>query len=222
MKPNCLKLPFEWDQRKPLLEDNVFYVPKQYSHEIDVSFVNSFFQKNQKICLEYCSGNGNWIADKAKNDPHINWIAVEIRFDRARKIWSKIKNGSLENLKVVCGEGQAFTKFYMPKNYVDEVFINFPDPWPKRRHERHRIINQNFLLELSRVLKKEGKVTFVTDDKEYLDATIKHFQKRAAFTFINKNPYYLHDIPSYGSSFFETLWREKGKEIMYLQVIKNE
>lgn len=222
MKPSDLKPPFVWDQRRPLIEEGIFYVPKSYEHQFDDSFVKSLFQKEQPICLEYCSGNGNWIAEKAAAHPDKNWLAVEMRFDRARKIWSKVKNLKLDNLKIVCGEGFTFTHFYLSHNFIDAIYINFPDPWPKRRHERHRIINQNFLKELSRVLKKEGKVTFVTDDKEYLEKTLQHFQKSPSFAFIEKNPYYLLDLPGYGSSFFEELWREKGKEIMYLQVVNNE
>lgn len=218
MKPKDLKYPFVDQTKKVLFHDSILFVPDKLSEYCYPPFC-SLFEKEQKIYVEYCSGNGTWIAEKARENPKINWIAIEIKYDRARKIWSKIKNHSLKNLIVIWGEGAKVTHEFMPSGTIEEVYINFPDPWPKRRHWKNRIIQQPFLAEVHRVLTPSGKFTFVTDDLTYskiLLEEMKEFQKL-------ENAYpegFTDEKEGYGSSFFEELWRSKGKKIRYHEFMK--
>ena len=215
MQPKDLKLPFSFESRRPLLQDSVFYVPDYYSNysEFALPALGTILGNDNPVCIEYCSGNGDWILDRALNDSHTNWIAVEMRFDRIRKIWAKMKNYALENLLIVCGEALTFTHNYLSNHVLEEVFINFPDPWPKMRHEKNRLMKPRFLTELTRVLKSGKSVTFVTDDQNYLDETLSCFSHHALFS----EPFFRAELPKYGSSWFEELWREKGKQIYYTQ-----
>src|SRR5690349_15082055 len=96
MKPKNLKCPFTWDTRRPLICDRVVYVPEYYQSHNEFHFPNwedpSLFGKPGKVFVEYCTGNGAWIVEKAMQQPEHLWVAVEKRFDRIRKIWSKIHN----------------------------------------------------------------------------------------------------------------------------------
>lgn len=139
---------------------------------------------------------------------------------RARKIWSKIKNYELDNLFVICGEGFLATRHYFPSDSVQEVFINFPDPWPKRRHANFRIVQTPFIREMQRILKQDGLLTMVTDDKDYSAAMIKVLLDCDGFDSVYPSPYFVTDNEDYGTSYFEDLWRQKGKEIYYHQFKK--
>ena len=119
-----LNLPFSYEDRRPVLLDRFFYVPSRYEYSQESL---PFFEKEQPVAIEYCSGNGQWIAEKAKTSPHINWIAVEKKFKRARKIWAKLQKENLSNLVVACSEAFVFTRYYAPK--TAEIFINFPSPF---------------------------------------------------------------------------------------------
>lgn len=222
MKPQNLARPFKWEERKPVLQDGVFHVPEQFSDYACFTLPewHELFGNNYPVKVEYCSGNGAWIADCSRNDPNSNWVAIERKFDRVRKIWSKGKKFNLQNLLTVAGEGFAATKYYFKENSVDEIFINFPDPWPKTRHAKNRIIQQPFIHEMWRILKDGGKVTFVTDDEDYSAYTIKEMQKFLGFHSQFSSPYYKTDLPGYGTSYFEELWRSKGKLIRYHQYVK--
>lgn len=162
--------------------------------------------------MEFCSGNGEWIAEMAKKSPECNWIAVERDFDRARKIWLKIFRRKLNNLFVVFGEGLTFSKYYLPDASVSGVFVNFPDPWPKRRHAKHRIINGAFVQEMSRILCKTNPITLVTDDAAYSDLIVKNF---AAWKSEFGSPYYATEWPEFGLSYFYSLWKQKGRIIRF-------
>src|SRR5690348_6324632 len=135
MKPKDLRFPFTWEERKPLIHDKVLFVPKLYDRHQEWSFPawEEIFGSSAPLNIEYCSGNGSWIVEKAKRDPCTHWVAVEKRFDRVQKIWSKMKNEQISNLFIVCGEALAFTTYYAHANSFAQLYINFPDPWPKGR-----------------------------------------------------------------------------------------
>lgn len=219
MRPADLKFPFAGKERHVLLHDKILYVPERENPQESFIFPEwahpYIFGNDYPICVEYCSGNGAWIAEKAKMYPMINWVAVEKKFVRARKIWSKIKNLQLNNLLVVCGEAHHVTERYFSDGSVQDVYINFPDPWPKNKHAKHRLIQHEFAKEIWRILKKKGSLTFVTDDPPYSDWLIKVIRTHSGFVPTYSDPYYITEQTDYGSSYFDELWRAKGRMIRY-------
>ena len=201
-----------------MIQDRIWYVPDQFSQFDTFRFPGwehqDAFPIARPVKVEYCSGNGAWIASRAQTDPDNNWVAVERKFVRVKKIWSKIKNFDISNLLVVCGEALKTTQHYFPDASVSEVYINFPDPWPKRRHSKFRLIQAPFVKEIGRTLKQDGRVIVVTDDAQYSKQVIREFRGKL-FDSIYPHPYYVTDYPDYGTSYFEDLWREKGKLIHY-------
>lgn len=224
MKPKDLKFPFSWEKRHVHLSDRVLYVPDYYDQYSEFTFPGwesiDLFGNHNPVTVEYCSGNGAWIVQKAKDEPCRNWVAIERRFDRVRKIWSKIKNEDLQNLVVFCGEGFQLTKEFIPSSSVEEIYINFPDPWPKKRHAKHRIVQSPFVNEIHRVLKIKGAITLVTDDPVYSKQMIEVLQLQPGMEAVNPSPFYVTCMDGYGTSFFDTLWRGKGRAIRYHQYKK--
>lgn len=222
MKPEDLKPPHSRADQRVLIADRVWYVPLHESTPSNFAFDgwNIAFANSNPVILEYCSGNGAWIANKAILNPEINWVAVERKFDRVRKIWSKIKNHQLDNLLVVCGEANDATQRYFPSDSVADIHINFPDPWPKNRHAKNRLIQPEFTSQLHRVLKNDGVLTFVTDDGPYSEWTIDIIQRHGGFVSAYPEPYFITDESSYGTSYFDQLWRSKGKTIRYHRFVK--
>jgi tRNA (guanine-N7-)-methyltransferase len=218
MKPSHLKFP-QVDQ-KNFIQDGVWYISdRSYEEKSSTVFSDwsqgNIFSATQPICIEYCSGNGAWIASKALENPLQNWVAIERKFSRVRKIWSKVKNRQLSNLFTICGEGYIATHNYFPTDSVDAVYVNFPDPWPKSRHAKHRLIQPAFVQEVLRILKVGGTFTLVTDAAEYSAQMIQVIRDFARFSSFFPDPFYAIEYPGYGSSYFENLWREKGKTIRY-------
>lgn len=224
MKPNHLKLPFVWKERKIMIHDRVWYLPAHYDFYDTFTFPGwhhpDVFADSKPIKVEYCSGNGAWIAAKAANDKTSNWVAIEKKFERARKIWSKLKNENLDNLLIICGEGYKATYHYFPTESVSELYINFPDPWPKNRHAKHRLIQPFFIKEIERILQPGGTFTLVTDDENYSNILISLMKQFNGLESCYQDPFYISENPHYGTSYFEDLWRSKGKQIRYHQFQK--
>lgn len=221
MKPKHFKAPFTFDDRKVLIRDQIMTVPDNYSDWGSFTFPGweseEIFGNSNPIHIEYCTGNGTWIAQKAQENPQINWVAVEKRYDRVAKIWSKIQNQGLKNLFCIWGEGHAATREYFPDASIATVYVNFPDPWPKKRHHKHRLMKPEFIEQMHRILVPEGTFTFVTDDTTYSELATAELQASAGFGALHADPFYITDLPGYGTSYFDSLWRGHGKEIRYHQ-----
>lgn len=221
MKPSELKAPFAWDHRKVIIHDRIFYVPIRCENDKAFTFPGwedpLLFGNSNPIHVEYCSGNGAWIAAKAQENPHINWIAVEKKFVRVRKIWAKIKNLNLPNLIVLCGEACNATRLYFPTQSFVGAYINFPDPWPKTRHAKHRLIRPEFVQQIWRVLQPNTVFTLVTDDPDYSTRMISEMEGHSGFASLHPAPFFTTEMLNYGTSWFETLWREKGRTIHFHQ-----
>lgn len=219
MKPADLKPPCPRADQRTIIHDRVWYIPRKFKLSDPFTFPGwehpDLFGNDLPVVVEYCSGNGAWIADKALKNPNINWLAVEMKYERVKKIWSKIKNLQLKNLIVVCGEAFMATSQYFPDETVSDVYINFPDPWPKRRHGKNRLIQPAFADQLCRILKEGKSLTFVTDDVPYSEWLIEVMSDHPRFTSVYPTPYFSTDEAEYGSSYFEQLWKSKGRLIRY-------
>ncbi len=195
--------------------EKILYLPSkttQFKVEFSLLQLATGFEE---IHVEYCSGNGQWICEKAAQYPQFYWVAVEKKFDRVRKIWSKMRNGLLNNVLIICGEGLSATQSYIEDAVLDHVYINFPDPWPKNKHAKFRLIQHNFTKELNRVLKLNGEVTFVTDDLKYSKQTIETFLEEPHFSSQIQEPFFTSLLGDYGASYFRSLWEEKKRSFYF-------
>lgn len=218
---NELKIPFQWSDRRPILLDRFFYIPAHYDkHEEAQKFAWSdpdLFGNENPVSVEYCSGNGQWIGEKAKESLGVNWIAVEKRFDRARAIWRRLKREAIGNLYVVCGDARIFTRYYLPKNSVSAVYVNFPDPWPKRKHEKNRLIRAEFIRDVEVTLRPYAEMVCVTDHEGYTSGMIEAFRSLANWQSLFPAPFFITAWEGYGGSFFREVWEKEGKTIHFMR-----
>jgi tRNA (guanine-N7-)-methyltransferase len=220
MKPKDLYIPIG---QEVIIKDKMIFVP-QRGEIAPFSFPawssSDLFENENPITIEYCSGNGFWILEKAKQHPNRNFIAVERQFLRARKIWAKTHNYGLSNVVVAWAEGMLFTSLCIQDASIEEVYVNFPDPWPKRRHAKNRIIKQPFIREMERIVRTGAHITLVTDDETYSAIMIQEMEQSKPFVSELPPPYYIEPPADYGTSFFDDLFRKKGKQIRFHRYIK--
>lgn len=125
------------------------------------------FEAEQPLEVELGSGDGSFLVQYACAQPGRNFIGVERLLGRARKIERKGLRAGLRNLAVVRLEAGYFTGYLLPPGSVSVFHIYFPDPWPKKKHRRHRLINERFAGVLARALVAGGRVFTRTDDPDY-------------------------------------------------------
>ncbi len=127
------------------------------------------FPERQPLEIELGSGDGSFLVDLAISLPNHNFIGVERLLGRIRKLDRKGRRAGLKNLRGVRIESWYFLRYLLPAGSALALHIYFPDPWPKRRHRRHRLINESFPEVAYQSLTPGGKIFLRTDDADYFD-----------------------------------------------------
>lgn len=168
----------------------------------------------------YCdigSGSGGHLLEQAKLNPAALFIGVELRYKRAFRSIEKAEGFGLNNVLVLRTDARsAISKF--PDSALNGVFVNFPDPWDKRRWFKNRLLNPNFLEQLLNKLKPGGFISYKSDHHEYFAVSLELFQKFQQLQ-IEKISYNWHQEVPAGlniMSEFEKLFHSKGLAVNYL------
>ena len=134
------------------------------------------FPKSQSLEIELGCGDASFIAEYAKQHPERNFIGVERLLGRIRKLDRKGRRHALTNLRGVRIENAYFLEWLLPKNSAAAIHLYFPDPWPKLKHQRHRLVNERFPALARAALVPGGRVLLRTDHEDYFE------QMQAVFT----------------------------------------
>jgi len=127
----------------------------------------ALFPVLQPLEVELGSGDGTFLLDYARLHPERTFLGVERLLGRLRKIDRKGRRAGLANLRVIRLEASYLVEFLLPAGSVTALHIYFPDPWPKRKHRKNRLVNEPFVETASRVLARDGRVFLRTDDADY-------------------------------------------------------
>ena len=149
-----------WAQE--LLDAHPNYVPQNLP-EIKGHWQDCF-ARQQPIHLEVGSGKGQFIVEMAKAHPEINYIAMEIQTSVAVRILERQLEDPVDNLQILNANGSKISEYFAPGE-IDRVYLNFSDPWPKKRHAKRRLTSPEFLKEYQTILPKYGEIHFKTDNR---------------------------------------------------------
>lgn len=139
------------------------------------------FPSAQPLEVELGCGDGSFLMDYAEAHPDRNFLGVERLLGRIRKLDRKGRRRGLTNLRGVRIECSYFLKFLLPPNSADRIHVYFPDPWPKERHHRRRLVNSEFPALAQAALRPGGTVHLRTDDTDYFEQMQDVFGQAAEF-----------------------------------------
>ncbi len=134
----------------------------------------------REVWLEIGFGGGEHMAGQAARDPDLLVIGVEPFLNGVASALRHVDEQALANVRVHQGDAREVVA-RLPDGCLDRVFILFPDPWPKARHHKRRIVQADFLAELARKLKPGGRLRFATDWADYADWTLERVLKSGLF-----------------------------------------
>jgi tRNA (guanine-N7-)-methyltransferase len=136
--------------------------------------------------VEIGFGNGSFLVERAQREPEANFIGLEVYRKGIRKAIKRIERAGIKNIRLLRLEAAASLPKLFTEGEINEVYINFPDPWPKRRHRKRRLINSSFVAMLYTLLNDKGKVFIATDYQEYAQEIEKFFCSHGGFRSINQ------------------------------------
>jgi tRNA (guanine-N7-)-methyltransferase len=139
------------------------------------------FPGNPPLEVELGSGDGSFLAEYARRHPGHNFIGVERLLGRMRKLDRKGRRAGLTNLRGVRIESSYFLEYLLPPHSAVALHIYFPDPWPKRKHRRNRLINERFPALARQALAPGGTVYLRTDDQDYFGQMLSVFAADPAY-----------------------------------------
>ncbi|HEB33405.1 MAG TPA: tRNA (guanosine(46)-N7)-methyltransferase TrmB [Spirochaetes bacterium] len=193
-------------------------IPPENKEEA-LSFYYSIFGNRNPITIEIGSGNGHFLVDRARECPGRNFIGTEILNGRAKRFHSKIEKRALENIVVFKGDARRFVWEFLFEQIVSEFIILFPDPWPKKRHHKHRLLKAAFINMLHYCLVQGGTVTLATDFPEYRELILEEFKKNGNFQCTRQDENSLYP-DSYSKTLFQERFEKEGREIYFLKFRK--
>ena len=142
----------------------------------------AIFGNSNPVLIEIGSGKGEFISQYALLHPEQNIIGFEVRQKRVDLILRKLDRETHKNVRLATFLIDSGIENIIPAKSIDGVFIQHPDPWPKRKHFKRRLVQQSFLDALSKIIRPGGFIQVSTDHEEYANWIWKEFSRRADFT----------------------------------------
>lgn len=151
--------------------DIVIRSPKDYSGEwYDI------FRREAPLNVEIGTGKGQFIVGMAQKYPDENFIGIELHESIIVSALQKCLDAEVENVRLINADARRLTELFA-EDEVDSIYLNFCDPWPKKRHEKRRLTYQTFLAQYEYVLKNQGTVYFKTDNQGFFEYSLESFSK---------------------------------------------
>jgi len=151
-----------------------------------------YFANTNPLHIEIGSGKGKFITTLARQNKDINYIAVEKFASVLVKFINKIQDEKLPNLAILHLDAENIMQLFEPGE-IKKIYLNFSDPWPRKKHAKRRLTNIRFLEMFKKLLSDDGVIAFKTDNHDLFDYSIEQFE--LAGFLIDEITYDLHNSP---------------------------
>ena len=131
--------------------------------------LDQLFGNNAPVIMEIGFGNGEATWQMASAHPEENYIAVEVHQPGVGHLLLKIEEHGIENIRIACADATEFLRNRVPEESLEGVRIYFPDPWPKKRHHKRRIIQPSFVRALASRMRPGAILHLATDWEPYAE-----------------------------------------------------
>ncbi len=166
---------------------------------------------NKRFIIEIGSGKGGFIKQMATKYSEEQYLGIEMQRSALAIALKYIDENSLSNLKLLCVDVSKVFNL-LSENSVDAIFLNFSDPWPKKRQHKRRLTYMTFLKEYYRILKNEGRLFFKTDNESLFIDSLKYIEE-SEFELIDVNNDYQGDDKYDAETEYEAKFKAQGVKI---------
>ena len=189
-------------------------IPEDYFRRLTPA---ELFTTEAPLEVDLGCGNGSFALEMAQQFPERNFLAVERLLGRVRKICKRASETGLKNLRVLRLEARYTVEWLLPHASVSRLHLLFPDPWPKAKHHRRRLVQLDFLHALRKVLVPGGEFLFKTDHEDYFEWAREELALFDHFEFLpwdEQND----ELSFYPETAFEEQWRAEGRAVHQLRM----
>jgi tRNA (guanine-N7-)-methyltransferase len=172
------------------------------------------FGNARRVVIEIGSGKGRFLISAATSQPDVNFIGIEKSLHYHRVIRDRVVKRGLTNIRLINHDAFLVLRDMLSDASIDEMHIYFPDPWPRQREQKRRIIRAEALTEVKRVMVPGGSGIFVTDHRDYYEAAAPVIE--SLFRSERRIPT-VDDPPRTN---YEAKYRQEGREIFEVRFWK--
>lgn len=189
------------------------FVPADYFRRLERA---ELCRDGRALEVDLGCGDGGFLLEMARHHPERDFLGVERLLGRVRKVCKKLTRGQLGNARVLRLESRYVTEWLLPEAAVARLHLLCPDPWPKARHHRRRLVQEEFLAAVWRVLVPGGEFLFMTDHEEYFLWAEEKIRRCAMFELLE----WAADSFFYPKTDFQQVWEGEGKSMHRLRCRK--
>ena len=182
------------------------YSYKFYLQEEQISKLK--LNKNNKNVLEIGFGSGENLINLSLNQPKDTFIGCDPYYNGCAKLLKQIVNKNIRNIKIWPDDIHLIISKFK-RNFFDLILILQPDPWPKKKHKKRRLIQQKFLDDLNQILKYQGDLILSTDHNEMKCWILEQFHLREDFLWVRDGHHYKNKQPKW---IINTKYNDKALE----------
>lgn len=175
---------------------------------------NKLFNNDNNIEIEIGTGKGKFIIEKALQNSNINFIGIEKYDSPLVSAVKKLEELDINNLRLICYD--AFTIDNIFGKEISKIYLNFSDPWPKKRHTKRRLTSSRFLEKYDLIFKDTKMIEMKTDNDDLFDYSCESFSEYG-YKIVSKDTNHISDI----TTEYEDKFRSIGKNINYISVVKD-
>ena len=175
---------------------------------------NKLFNNDNNIEIEIGTGKGKFIIEKALQNSNINVIGIEKYDSPLVSAVKKLEELDINNLRLICYD--AFTIDNIFDKEISKIYLNFSDPWPKKRHTKRRLTSSRFLEKYALIFKDTKMIEMKPDNDDLFDYSCESFSEYG-YKIVSKDTNHISDI----TTEYEDKFRSIGKNINYISVVKD-
>ncbi len=149
--------------------------------------IEKIFKNDYPVWIEIGFGVGKFFLSLAKTYPEINLIGIEHNLSRYHRMKKKITKLGLKNTYIISTDASMAIKYLFSPESIDRLFVNFPDPWQKGKHEKNRLLTTEFILSAHTILKNNSVLRIVTDVQKYAQKVKETLDKSYIFSGVKTN-----------------------------------
>ncbi|MEM9237031.1 MAG: tRNA (guanosine(46)-N7)-methyltransferase TrmB [Verrucomicrobiota bacterium] len=177
----------------------------------------AIFPGERPLEVDLGCGDGSFLLAMAEHHQDRDFLGVERLLGRVRKVCKRASRAGLDNLKVLRLESRYSVEWLLAPGSVARLHLLCPDPWPKARHHRRRLIQQEFLQAVHEVLEPDGEFLFKTDHDEYFEWAVEMVDEFGRFVALP----WPEDAFFYPKTDFQIQWEAEGKHLQALRLKKS-
>lgn len=175
---------------------------------------NKLFNNENNIEIEIGTGKGKFIIEKAIQNPNINFIGIEKYDSPLVSAVKKLEELDINNLRLICYDALNIDSIF--DREISKIYLNFSDPWPKKRHTKRRLTSDRFLEKYDLIFKDTKRIEMKTDNDDLFNYSCESLIEYG-YKIIEKDTNHISDI----TTEYEDKFMSIGKNINYINVVKD-